>query len=177
MEVSLQLAKFGEFFDQNYLAEILENSRKGKNFIVVDFSKLLKFDHELAEELLDQPEETLKAMELAIEQFDLPKKLEHFKVRISNLPVSQQMMIRNIRSKSLGKLYFFSGVVRQKSDVRPQVTTAKFECPSCGNVINVLQLDTKFHEPSRCSCGRKGKFRMLSKEMIDAQGLVLEEAA
>jgi replicative DNA helicase Mcm len=68
------------------------------------------------------------------------------------------------------------GVVRQKSDVRPQVTSSKFECPSCGNIISVLQLDSKFKEPTRCGCGRKGKFRLLSKEMVDAQGLVLEEA-
>jgi len=69
-----------------------------------------------------------------------------------------------------------AGVVRQKSDVRPQVTTAKFECPSCGNVISVLQLDTSFKEPSRCGCGRKGRFRELDKELVDAQNIVLEEA-
>jgi replicative DNA helicase Mcm len=40
----------------------------------------------------------------------------------------------------------------------------------------VLQLDTKFREPTKCGCGRKGKFRLVSKEMIDAQKIVLEEA-
>jgi len=38
-------------------------------------------------------------------------------------------------------------------------------------------LDTKFREPSRCGCGRKGKFKLLSKELIDAQSITLEEAS
>jgi replicative DNA helicase Mcm len=53
---------------------------------------------------------------------------------------------------------------------------AKFECPSCGTVISVLQIEKKFREPSRCSCGRKGTFHLLSKVMVDAQRLVIEES-
>src|SRR3989338_5314227 len=42
--------------------------------------------------------------------------------------------------------------------------------------MTILQLDTKFKEPSRCSCGRKGHFRLLSKDLVDAQRLLIEEA-
>ena len=99
----------------------------------------------------------------------------NIRIRFKNLPESQKILIRNIRSKHIGKFLLIEGAIRQKSDVRPQVTSAKFECPSCGNIINVLQLDSSFKEPSRCGCGRKGKFRLSSKELVDAQGLVLEE--
>ncbi|MCH7649445.1 MAG: hypothetical protein IIA83_12680, partial [Thaumarchaeota archaeon] len=40
----------------------------------------------------------------------------------------------------------------------------------------VLQIEKTFRDPSRCSCGRKGQFKLLSKEMVDAQRLVLEES-
>ena len=83
--------------------------------------------------------------------------------------------MRTIRSIHLNKLLSFDGVVRNKSEVRPQIVTAKFECPSCGNNLPVLQLDNKFQEPTRCSCGRKGKFKLVSKELVDAQMMVLEE--
>ena len=162
------------FIEKNYLAALTNNLRKDKKFLVIDFSELSKFDPELADILLEQPEDTIKAAELAIEQMDIENS-ENTRVRFNNLPESQTIMIRNIRSKHLDRLFQMEGVVRQKSDVRPQVTAAKFECPSCGNVINVLQLDTSFKEPSRCGCGRKGKFRLISKELVDAQGLVLEE--
>ena len=173
MEAADQIKKFEEFFESNYKDLILNSVREERGFIVVDFNKLSRFDPELAEILLEQPEEVVKAAEIAIEQLDYGKGIN---IRMNNLPPSRKIMIKNIRSKHIGKLFVMEGVVRQKSDVRPQVTSAKFECPNCGNVINVLQLDSSFKEPTRCGCGRKGKFRMISKELVDAQGIVLEEA-
>ena len=176
MEVVEQIKKFEEFIQMNHHADLLEKVRKGNEFLVINFGELSKFDPELADMLLDQPEEVIRAAELAIDGFDLPERPKNFRVRFSNLPETQKMPIREIRSKHIGRFLFVEGVVRQKSDVRPQVTSAKFECPSCGNIISVLQLDTKFKEPSRCGCGRKGKFRLLNKELVDAQRIVLEES-
>jgi replicative DNA helicase Mcm len=86
------------------------------------------------------------------------------------------MKVRNIRSKHLNELIIIEGIIRQASDVRPQVVNAKFECPSCGTIISVLQIEKKFREPTGCSCGRRGGFKQISKEMVDTQRLVVEEA-
>ncbi|MBI2573323.1 minichromosome maintenance protein MCM [Candidatus Woesearchaeota archaeon] len=176
MEVDEQIKIFREFIEQNYYPQLLEAVRKGQGYLVLDFNELIKFNTELGDEILETPEELLKAGELAIKEFDLPKKVKKFTIRLRNLPDSQRVLISEIRSKHLLKLVWTEGIVRQKSDVRPHVTAAKFECPSCGNILNVLQLDKKYKEPSRCSCGRKGKFKEISKELVDGQGLVLEES-
>ncbi|MEK6857696.1 MAG: minichromosome maintenance protein MCM [Nanoarchaeota archaeon] len=173
MDTNELIRKLAEFLEKEHYTELLEKIRKGEKHIIIDFQKIIEFEPELGDLILDQPEETIKAFELAVEQ--LSEKGKGFVIRIKNLTASAQLMVRNIRSVHLGKLFFIEGVVRQKSDVRPQVTNARFECPSCGNTIAVLQLDTKFKEPTKCSCGRQGKFRLLSKELIDAQGIVLEE--
>ncbi|MEJ2267550.1 MAG: minichromosome maintenance protein MCM [Nanoarchaeota archaeon] len=81
-----------------------------------------------------------------------------------------------MRSRHLDELIVIEGIIRQASDVRPQVVNSKFECPSCGTIISVLQMEKKFREPSRCSCGRRGGFKLVSKEMVDTQRLVIEEA-
>ena len=177
MEINVieQIKRFQEFIDSNYYNSLLDNARKGNRFLLVDFSELSKYDPDLATELLDAPEETIKAIEKAIEQFDVDG-LSNFKIRFHNLPQSQNIMVRDIRSKHINKLFFVEGVIRRKSDVRPQVTSARFECPICGNIMNVLQLEGTFKEPTRCGCGRKGKFVMLDKELVDAQGIVVEEA-
>ena len=176
MEVDEQIKVFREFIEQNYYPQLLEAVRKGEQFLVLDFSSLIKFNTEICEELLESPEEVLKAAELAVKEFDLPKKVTKFNIRLRNIPESQKVIISEIRSKHLDKLISIEGIVRQKSDVRPHVTAAKFECPSCGNILNVLQLDKKYKEPTRCGCGRKGKFKEISKELVDGQGLVLEES-
>src|SRR3989344_6302355 len=169
MEAAEQIKRFGEFFETRYKDESAAQLQQDRKFIFVPFNELTSFDIELAQMVLEQPEEVLKAAELAVEQFDL-EGIHGFRIRFIDLPESQKIRISDIRSLHLGKFVVVEGIVKQKSDVRPQVTSARFECPSCGNVINVLQLDSNFKEPAKCGCGRKGTFRELSKELIDAQG-------
>ncbi|MDO8655980.1 MAG: minichromosome maintenance protein MCM [Nanoarchaeota archaeon] len=176
MEVEEQIRTLRDFLEQNYHPQLLEGVRKGQSFLVVDFAELIKFNTELSEEFLENPVELLKAAELAVKEFDLPTKIIKFNIRFSNLPDSQKVNVSDIRSKHLNKFIKLEGVVRQKTDVRPHVTASKYECPSCGNIFTILQLDKKYKEPSRCGCGRKGKFKEIHKELVDGQGLVLEEA-
>jgi len=160
------------FFD-SYKKEIGDSLRKGNNVIYLDFMKLSEFSSRLSDEILSNPEEALGLMEIAIEESGL---VSGVRIRLFNLPDGQEIKVRNIRSKHLNELIIVEGIIRQASDVRPQVVNAKFECPSCGTVIAVLQIEKKFHEPSRCSCGRRGGFRLMSKEMVDTQRLVIEES-
>jgi len=174
MDAAEQIKRFYDFLESYYYSEIVDNLRKDLTFVVVDFIELSKFDLDLANELLEKPEDTIRTVEIALEQFDL-ENISGFKVRFKNIPENQSIMIRNIRSKHIGKFISIEGIVRQKSDVRPQVVDSSFECPICGNIIKIPQLNSSFREPSRCSCGRKGKFTLLSKDLVDAQGIVLEE--
>jgi replicative DNA helicase Mcm len=160
------------FFD-NYKKEIGESIRKEDNVIYVDFMKLTQFSKELSDEIVSNPEETLSVLEIAIEELGL---IENARVRLHNLSKIQEIKIRNLRSRHLNEIIVVEGIIRQSSDVRPQVINAKFECPSCGTMISVLQIEKKFREPTRCSCGRRGGFKMISKEMVDTQRLVIEES-
>ena len=177
MEVSEQINLFYKLIEAEYYKDLLRQVSKGQKFLKIDFNSLSRFNPELAEALLEEPEEIIRAAEMAVDSFDIEGDTKNFKIRFFNLPESQETKIREIRSKHIGKFVEITGLVRQKSDVRPQVTSARFECPSCGNIITILQLDTKFKEPSRCSCGRHGKFKLISKELVDAQKIVLEEAS
>jgi len=160
-------------FFETYKKDIGESIRKGKKVVFVSFTDLSSNSPVLAEALISNPEEVLQLLEMALEDTGLIKTP---RIRFNDLPKTQEVKVRNIRSHHLNQFIFFEGLVRQASEVRPQVVNAKFECPSCGTVISVLQIEKKFREPSRCSCGRKGQFRLLSKVMVDAQRLVIEES-
>ncbi len=150
-----------------------QTAKKGEKVVRLEFSDLSEFSPELAENLIMKPEETLQLIELALEDLGL---ISDARVRFNSISQTQEIRIRNIRAKHLSQMISIEGIVRQASEVRPQVTNAKFECPSCGTIISVLQMDKKFKEPSRCSCGRRGGFREISKDMVDAQRLVIEES-
>ncbi len=165
-----------EFLEAHYKKELLKRVSKGTHVLEIDFPLLTEFDHTLADELLNKPDEVVKAAEIAVSQMELAKAVERFRIRFSDLPEDARTPIREIRSKHIGRFLVIKGIVRQKSDVRPEVISARFECPACGSVTHILQLDTLFREPTRCSCGRKSRFKLLSKELVDVQSLVLEEA-
>ncbi len=171
-ETEERIAEAKSFFD-TYRKEIGQSIREDKKVILIDFADLASFSHQLSEELLNSPEEIIQILETALDDLGL---IKNAGVRFFNVPETQHSKIGHLRAKHLNKMISVEGIVRQASDVRPQVINAKFECPTCGTIISVLQIERKFREPSRCSCGRKGQFRLLSKEMVDAQRLVIEES-
>src|SRR3989338_1339921 len=160
-------------FFSSYKKKIGEASRSVSGVVFINFDDIASFSPEISEMLLERPEEVLNNLEAALEEMGLVK---FPRIRVISLPKQNFVKIRNIRARHLNKLLWVEGIVRQASDVRPQVVSAKFECPSCGTIISVLQLEKKFKEPSRCSCGRKGFFKLITKNMVDTQRIVLEES-
>ena len=149
----------------------------GLKHIIIDFNKFNQFNPELGEFVLDEPEEALACFLAAVNQAE-PKieEVNGFTVRIRNAERYCGKQINQLRHTDIGKFISVKGMVKQKSEVRPQVTTARFECPSCSTVLSVIQLDEKsWKEPSKCGCGRKGRFKLLDKEEIDVYSMMLEE--
>lgn len=176
METQKKINEFREFINKYHKDRLLNAISKGEKSIVVPLAEgnrsIAIFNPELADEFIDDPEESFKAAEIACEQEGAPN---DFKIRICNPTKDMNLRVRDIRTKHIGKLVAIEGVIRQTSDIRPQVTSAKFECPSCGNIIPLLQLDNVYKEPRQCGCGRKGKFNKLSEEKIDCQRIKIEE--
>jgi len=174
MEIKKQDLEFeAKKFFEAHKKEIGESIRQEDSIVKFDFEPLAEFSPVLSEKLLDNPEETLELLQNSLDETGL---IRNPRIRLKTLPNSVDVKVREIRAKHLDQFISIEGIVRQASDVRPQVVNARFECPSCGAILSVLQIDKKFREPSRCSCGRKGLFKLLSKEMVDAQRLVIEES-
>lgn len=176
METSEVVERFRDFIETSYKEKLYDLVKSGQKSLVIDFKELAEMEFELSNLLLEDPENTIRAAEFGLEHFDFVEGVIN-RVRFGNLPETQFIKISDIRSENLNKFLWVRGIVRQASDIRPQVTMAKFECPSCGNVMSILQLDTKFKEPTRCSCGRKGKFNLVKKDFVDAQHLKIEECS
>lgn len=128
-----------------------------------DFQLLAKRNPKLSQKVLDDPENSLGYLSIAY------KNIHEIEVDISpyNLPRSEEVPLKRLRAKHINKLLSVRAIIMSKSQVAPITISARFECPSCGNIQNVLQRGPKFREPSRCGCGRKGRFRLLEKEKVD----------
>lgn len=162
-----------EFFEL-HKHEVGKGMKKGEKTVQISFQDISLFSHTLADQILSKPEEMLAILEIALDEIGLASKA---RVRLTEMPDSQKIPVRELRAKHLNQLIVIEGIVRQATPVRPQVVNARFECPSCGTIISVLQLEKNFREPMRCSCGRKTGFKLMVKEMVDVQKLVIEESS
>jgi len=177
MDANEHIEKLKDFIEAQYKNQLYEAIQQGKKSLTLTFNDLAAYDPELAEDLLQRPEDVLKAAEYALDQIDLPEEATNkLRIRFRALPQSQKLRIADIRSEHLGKFIHLEGIIRQTSDVRPQVTKARFECAGCSNTLTILQIDSKFKEPTRCTCGWRGKFRLLEKDLIDIQHIKIEES-
>ena len=71
----------------------------------------------------------------------------------------EKISLGYLRSKYLQEKVEIEGDIKEIMEPYWKILSAKFECPSCGTIIQVLQIEKKFREPSRCSCGRRKKFK------------------
>jgi replicative DNA helicase Mcm len=175
MEPTIIIDKFQELCNSKFRNELMQVVKDGLNYFKVSFKEISLHDIELADAIIDNPEESIRALELAIKKIDLGIQDDNFRVRIVELPKTQKVPIRNIRVKHIDKFISVEGIIRSRTNVRPRANTIRFECPACGNIITVIQMESEQKEPTSCGCGRKGKFRIISKEYYDAMGLILEE--
>jgi len=116
IDVASVIQRFQEFFKAEYNDYIFEAFRKGNAFIVIDFSKLAMHDPDVADQLLREPEETLKAAEVAMEYFDIPESIKLMSVRVDNLPgrlSGDTIRINELRDTHLDTFKAINGLVRR----------------------------------------------------------------
>ena len=166
---------FEEFIREKYIKELTKAINSGEKALIIDFSLLDQFSDELADELLEKPEEILPEFESALNDIELVDR--KLKVRFRNLPINSEINIRDLRSNHLGKLISITGIIRQTSDVRPVAKFLIYECPYCGHQIRVKQDGGRAKAPAVCPmCGKRGKFKIVDKVLVDTQRIVVEEA-
>jgi len=138
--------KFHKFFLEYKKKEVKKIINEGESFLLVSFFEISEYDYELGDQILSHPQECIAIMEETLKQFaELEPTDAPIKIRFSSLPVTERLMIREIRSEHLGKLVLLEGLVRRKTDVRPRLKYLEYLCtnPSCNfseDKIRVPQL-------------------------------------
>ena len=179
------VALWQNFLEENYKSEIetIAIEYPEKRSLVVDYWDIDKYDPTLSEMLINQPFKTFFNAEEAIKNIDVAaEKKIHLHFRIKNLPETQKFLIRNIRANHLGKLAAVEGLVKKRTEVRPKLLVAAFQCHKCGAIIKIKQEEDILKEPSECyeeqgGCGRVSSFKLSTtlSNFIDSQKIEIQE--
>lgn len=172
------VAKFEDFFSSDkYKDKIFEALEKypDERSIVVDYIDLEMFYADLADLLLEKPEDVIKAAQKAIRNIDPLRKNANLNIRFEH--IRNNIPLRELRSKYIGKFVAVDGIVRKTDEIRPRIVNATFECRSCMRLHEVPQNTPLISEPALCQeCGGRS-FRLLQEEseFMDTQSTKLQE--
>jgi replicative DNA helicase Mcm len=171
------VAKFEEFFSSKYKDTVFEALEKypDERSVVVNYSELEMFDPDLADLLIEKPEEVIKASQMAIKNIDPLGKNAELNIRFEN--IRNNIQLRYLRSKYIGKFVAVDGIVRKTDEIRPRIINALFECRSCMRLQEVPQTSNMISEPALCQeCGGRS-FKLLQEEseFMDTQTTKLQE--
>jgi len=168
------IEKFSAFLRENYYEDMVTAAAEDRKSLALDFGLLDKFDPDLADYVLDNPEEVFSILTDVVRQTDLPGEGK-IKIRLFNLPESKNIRIRNVRAEHLDRLIVVDGQVKRASEVRPEVSDAVFQCPECGTRISIIQTEVFMKTPMECECGCRKGFKLIEEKLYDARWIAIEE--
>jgi len=184
IDISPYINEFKDFLSSKYKPKIdnmISNYPK-KRSIYVDYKDLEKYNPDIADKLIDEPEMLIMAANEALSSFmgnlTMTPAIQQFglrpHVRFVNLP-DMGLMIQNISSSMIGKLISVKGVVTKRAEVRHMVKTALYRCSVCDAEYRVDL--TKSQPPTVCEACKRKALRLIKEgsEFIDIQRCEMQE--
>ncbi|WP_082837702.1 LAGLIDADG family homing endonuclease [Haladaptatus sp. R4] len=174
--------RFEQFYRRYYsdqIGDLAQQYPNEKRSLHVDWDDLYRYDADIADDYLAQPQQLQEYAEEALRLYDLPVdvSLGQAHVRLRGLP--EHTDIRAIRARHVNTMVSVQGIVRKATGVRPKIQEAAFECQRCGTLTHIPQAGGDFQEPHECQgCERQGPFRINfdQSEFIDSQKIRVQES-
>jgi len=175
------VTQFESFFDASMRRQLTElaSAYPEKRSLEVDFTELEKFNPDLADGLLANPDEYLSAAKKAVassSQAYLPasvqgeaKKFQPH-VRIKNLRYPE-VSVQFLGSEHLNKLVKVDGVISWITQISPCMKTAVWECLHCEHKTKVFTDKHAIKQPRVCPACNRSNFKLVeeSSEFINIQ--------
>jgi len=156
-------------------------SSEGKS-LVVDFGDLLRYNNDLANRVILEPDSSLASFKIAaFETMRSENALyadrvkRELTIRLRGLP--DLVPLRKVDTSYIDRMIAVSGMVVRTSELRPLMTEAAWVCPS-GHLTYEVQDDMALKRPAKCElCGEIRNFELDKKHsrFIDFQVFRVQE--
>lgn len=170
------------FLRSEYEAEVAELAQqypRDKRSIWVDYRDLYRFDPDVADDLQEKPGRVLDLFQEALQRVPVPVEREfaNATVRVAGLSDVHEYDVGDPGHNRLSEFISLYGQISKKSEKKPRVETAAFECERCGTLTRISQSGEDMQEPHECQgCDRQGPFRLHTdqSEMTNYQAIKLQ---
>ncbi|KAI8332640.1 DNA replication licensing factor mcm6 [Chlamydoabsidia padenii] len=165
-ESSSYLTTQSNWIGYPYMMQLEQLKLTDLQTIFIDFTHIIASDETLANALLEQYYRFMPYIRMAIQNVvrkHFPEFmhintnssnivagaiLREFAVAFYNMPSSER--IRELRTEKIGQLLTITGTVTRTTEVRPELLYGSFTCPQCNFVVNDVEQQFKYTEPSIC---------------------------
>lgn len=171
---------FRNYYD-NEIEQLAQRYPNGQRSLSIDWRDIHRFDRDLADDYLNQPEQLQRYAEEALRLYDVSSavSLGQAHVRVHNLPETERPSIGDVRSRHINCLIEITGTIDSVEQAQSTLKEAAFECQLCGTLNRVPQsAPGDLQEPHECmGCERSGPFRVNhdQSEYIDTQTIYVEQ--
>ena len=170
--------KFDEFFERHYkeAIESLMISYPEKASVKVDFKDLEKFDPDLANELIENPDivmaganDSLRGMMAGVATDEHETHVRIFGQTV-NVP-----LVQDVGSKYISKMIMLDSLIVKRSEINPKVKIGAFKCSYCGASFKV---DVEKDEvPEVCPQCKRKALKQIAEEsrFINLQKIAVQD--
>ncbi|GMH34372.1 hypothetical protein BSKO_02206 [Bryopsis sp. KO-2023] len=172
--------------EAHYVEGVQSMHSDDQKTLYVDFSHLVDFDPEFADQVKDDYVHLEPFLNQAIEQLvqdvtglaNANGNQGGYLVALFGLQMSERL--RDLKAETIGRLVAFTGTVTRTSEVRPQLHLANFQCQKCGIVVKGIEQEFKLTFPTLCSdpvCGNRREWTLLKEDstFVDWQRVKVQE--
>ncbi len=150
-------ARFDELFERYYRERIddLIISFPSKRSLLVDVKDLVKFDPELANELIEKPDTVIEAATESLKGklSDIKLGDKELHVRFTGQSINTPL-VQDVGSSYIGKMIMLDSLIVKRSEINPRAKIDAQKCSYCGTVYKLRS--GKDEVPEICmQCKRK----------------------
>ena len=171
-------SKFDEFFDRYYSDSInsLIISFPNKRGLPVSFKDLTKFDPELAEALVEQPDPVVEAAgeSLKGKMSNVVFDGKEVHVRFFGQGVNNPL-VQDVGAAYISKLIVLDSLIVKRSEINPKVKVGSYKCTFCGATYKVRS--GKDEMPDICLQCRRRSLKQVAEEseFINLQKVAVQD--
>jgi replicative DNA helicase Mcm len=171
-------SKFDEFFDRHYADRInsLAIQFPEKRSLLVDFKDLAKFDPELAEALVEQPDHIVEAAteSLVGRMGTIELGSGEIHVRFFGQNVNTPL-VQDVGSSYISKMIMLDSLIVKRSEINPKVKVGSYKCTYCGATYKIRA--GKDDLPDICLQCKRRSLRQVAEEsqFINLQKIAVQD--
>lgn len=171
--------RFVEFYNTYYIEDInnMFLSYPQKRAIHINIKDLEKFDNELANELINNPDLVLPSANSALTKLSPnPESLDKpVYARFYGLDSTSMPLIQDVGSDNIGKLLTLDSLIVKRSEIIPMVHIGVFKCSLCASVVKV-EVD-RDNVPEVCPSCKRRALRQVNEEskFINLQRMAVQD--